>query len=591
MELAELFSSRVDQFSAQFKSTKKSFLQIGWVRTAFFALLIYSIYLLLSTKEVSFFWLIGATTTAFSYFINRHQKIKKQLSFLEAMIAINKEELGRLKFGFLAERQGDHLLPTDHDFADDLDLFGKGSLYQQLDRTELASGAEALGQAIITPLTKIKAIDRQEAIKTLSPALDWRQKWQAFLRLSPSGQAENDIISTPPPLSTLQIAIGGLLSISTLMLLAVWMFGDLPFQIVLGILPVNVGVLLFYQNRLTHIGFTGTSFSGKLASYIAVIELVQILDPKGSSILQHYQTTIGPTALKAWKRLQQLLYFLDSRANFLYWLLNPIFFIDLWTWHQLAKWGTQYQSEYTKWVHSVHELEVLVSMGGYAYLHPNYTYPSLIESISTIKATSIGHPLINPSEMITNDWSLEQKKLALVTGSNMSGKSTFLRTIGLTVSMSWIGLPVNAKEFITSPFSIFTSMRTRDNLSESTSSFYAELKRIRRLLVNLTETKKPMLYFLDEILKGTNSKDRFNGAKKLIERLIKEDAYGFISTHDLELAIEFEEIPEVKNFSFNSSLHEGKLLFDYKISNEVCRSTNASELMEIMGIIGPEPKS
>ncbi|MFT6940952.1 MAG: DNA mismatch repair ATPase MutS, partial [Cyclobacteriaceae bacterium] len=145
--------------------------------------------------------------------------------------------------------------------------------------------------------------------------------------------------------------------------------------------------------------------------------------------------------------------------------------------------------------------------------------------------------------------------------------------------------------FITSPFSIFTSMRTRDNLSESTSSFYAELKRIRRLLVNLTETKKPMLYFLDEILKGTNSKDRFNGAKKLIERLIKEDAYGFISTHDLELAIEFEEIPEVKNFSFNSSLHEGKLLFDYKISNEVCRSTNASELMEIMGIIGPEPKS
>ena len=233
----------------------------------------------------------------------------------------------------------------------------------------------------------------------------------------------------------------------------------------------------------------------------------------------------------------------------------------------------------------VYEMEMYASLASYVYQNPNFIFPELSASDYIFESEDMGHPLIRPEERVCNDFSFDKERLYLVTGSNMSGKSTFLRTIGLNTVMAWIGLPVCAHSFKVSRYLVFSSMRTQDDLAENTSSFYAELRRIKLLFSLLENTEVPVLYFLDEILKGTNSGDRHNGSIGIIRKLLDRNARGFISTHDLELADDYESNEVVKNISFNSTLRSGELHFDYKLSEGKCYSTNASQLMKSMGII------
>ena len=389
-----------------------------------------------------------------------------------------------------------------------------------------------------------------------------------------------------------QIILSIGLSVIALGLMVAWLFFGLPFQIFVGIMPINLAFLVFFQRTLTDFGFKSSSFVRKLEGYIQVLKLIKELDSDQSQLLTIYQKKLGPEAADAWRELSQLIYGLDSRANILYWIMNPIFFIDVILQQRLALWHEKHGKQLPDWLKAVHEMEVLISMAGYVQLHQDYNFPELSEEAVAFDSSQLGHPLISGYQVVTNDYVFGKEKLSLITGSNMSGKSTFLRTVGIAHVMAWIGLPVKAKTLRLSRFDLFTSMRTADDINENTSSFYAELKRIKLLLDNLEQSPEfPILYFLDEILKGTNSHDRHKGAAGLIEKLIRTNSYGFISTHDLELAVHFHEHPEVKNYSFNSTLADNQLHFDYKISNSICQSANASKLMSIMGIIPDEKES
>jgi hypothetical protein len=370
-----------------------------------------------------------------------------------------------------------------------------------------------------------------------------------------------------------------------------WIFFELPFQLFLGVLPVNLLALGMYQRALTKFGFDSSAFSKKLNGYIQSIKLIKHLDVNKAELLKKAQDKLGPEAENAWKELSQLIYILDSRANVLYWLINPLIFIDVILQSRLANWYHSYHEKLPIWIETVHEMEVLISMAGYVHLHPGFTYPQLEINSSKFKASALAHPLILDHQVIANDFEIGNENISLVTGSNMSGKSTFLRTIGIAHVMAWIGLPVKSESLTLGRFDLFTSMRIADDLSANTSSFYAELKRIRKLLDELTDNDIPILYFLDEILKGTNSHDRHKGAAGLMQKLIQTNSYGFISTHDLELAVEFEGHPAIKNYSFNSSLIDDKLHFSYQISNTICQTANASKLMANMGIIPVDTES
>ena len=196
----------------------------------------------------------------------------------------------------------------------------------------------------------------------------------------------------------------------------------------------------------------------------------------------------------------------------------------------------------------------------------------------------MGHVLLSTEDRICNDFSLIGKgSIVVLTGSNMSGKSTFLRTIGTNAVLALMGSPVCAQELVISPYRIFTSMRTTDSLEENTSSFYAELKRLKQL-IQLVEQTQPVLFLLDEVLKGTNSRDRHQGAAALIKQLSQKTAAGLVSTHDLALGALSDQMSQVQNFSFNSHMENGRLVFDYQLREGLCKSFNASQLMIQMGI-------
>ena len=283
---------------------------------------------------------------------------------------------------------------------------------------------------------------------------------------------------------------------------------------------------------------------------------------------------------------------------------NPYFFLlfgvaTLWDIHhliQLERWRKTYGPDLSRWFDALGELEALNSLAGFVYAHPTYVTPDIVEDELTLDFTSASHPLLPTERSVANSLTLTGAgQTVLITGSNMSGKSTFLRTVGANVVLALAGAVVSAERFWCSPVRVFTSMRTQDSLEESTSSFYAELKRLQTL-INLTKQpvntsqerssreKLPVLYFLDEILKGTNSADRHRGAEALIRQLNHTTASGFVSTHDLELGQLTDADGFVRNYHFQSDLLNGELIFDYKLRNGICKSFNASQLMKAIGI-------
>jgi hypothetical protein len=238
----------------------------------------------------------------------------------------------------------------------------------------------------------------------------------------------------------------------------------------------------------------------------------------------------------------------------------------------------------TAWTDAVGELEALNSLAGFSYAHPNYSYPSIAQSAYHFEAQALGHPLIPAAKRVTNDFSLKgQGAIALVTGSNMAGKSTFLRTVGINTTLALAGAPVCAAEMEVSSVHLYTSMRTNDELAESTSSFMAELLRINGLVALLKTNRLPVLFLLDEILKGTNSADRQAGAEALARQLSRSRAFGMLSTHDLELVSLADEI-DLVNYSFESDIIGDQIQFDYKLRDGPCRTANAAALMRQLGI-------
>jgi DNA mismatch repair ATPase MutS len=275
----------------------------------------------------------------------------------------------------------------------------------------------------------------------------------------------------------------------------------------------------------------------------------------------------------------------DTRTNMLFLLIDLPLLLDVHWLIQAERWKQKNKDLVYTWIENVSTLEALVSLAGSLHTHEDFKLPEISKSYQ-LKLKDAGHPLINHSERVCNDFEMHgQGSEAIITGSNMSGKSTFLRTLGINVVMALAGGPVSCKEARIPIMQVYTSMRTHDNLEEHISSFYAELKRIKGLLHLFEESKLPVFYLLDEILKGTNSVDRHLGAESLVVQLLPLNGMGLISTHDLGLSELEEKYDSVVNYSFNSTIEKDEIIFDYKIHNGICKGFNASKLMEKMGIV------
>lgn len=592
------FQQKKDEFATQVQLLQKQDNTFSFVRITFFvATLILMIWLANAREATLTATVVLVATPIFIFLVKKHQKIVAQKKHFIFLTEINQKEIKRLdgKFGEFANN-GIQYFDETHGCTADLDIFGQNSLFQFLTHTVTPLGNNKLADWLRTSADHLEIGQRQEAAKELGAKIDFLQDFEAsglaFKQNDTDYQKFGHWMHQQNQFSThayTLLAYG--MPILLLLVLGIIAFFDLP--LLLMAIPIVLNVVIL--GKITEpIKKTLQEILPLLPTIQAASKLIELIE-KESFVSERMKTlksqvsaTSGTNLIsKEIKKLSNLLSNLEFRQN-------PYFFIFvsiplLWDLHflmGLEKWRKKHKVQSEKWFDTVAEFEALNSLACLHFLFPHYAFPQISEEKFVCQAQNLGHPLIHHSKRVSNDFSIENRgTIYVVTGSNMSGKSTFLRTIGINAVLALAGAPVCANQMQISCLQIFTSMRTHDSLSESVSSFYAELKRIRQLLDKLHD-EPPILFLLDEILKGTNSEDRNKGAKGLIRQLHKYKLSGLVSTHDLELGRLAEENPNfIKNYSFNSELiGDNQLHFPYKLSEGVCKSFNASVLMKIIGI-------
>lgn len=518
----------------------------------------------------------------FFFILNKDKANEQKKQLTRNLVEIDEEEIRRLKGELTGLASGEQYHDPQHPYAHDLDIFGKHSLFQHINRSNLQGSEDLLADWLKNATSKEEVLKRQEAITELKEKESWRIDFQSKMRLLKDSKGKVDLFSEEPH-SRAYLFTAMILGLLTLTIMIAAVTNTIPPGYAWLAIIINSAVLGVYNFKIQRNAVRISVLLKYLQAFLLGMDHIVKSDFKTQS-LSETQDLLDQKALKAIGQLRQIIYLLDTRANFMWLFVNLIFLVDIYSGFLMNWWSRKNGSDFQKWIQAISFFEVHASCASYWQLHPEFIIPELHEGDKVWVGEHVGHPLIKSEQRINNDFALDTR-VNLITGSNMSGKSTFLRTMGINTIMAWAGLPICAKKLALSCFLPYTSMRTQDDLSQGASSFYAELKRIQGLFTYLGKEPSNVLFLLDEILKGTNSHDRHIGALGIIQRLIGLESTGFISTHDLDLADHYLDNDKVRNLSFNSVMQEGKLVFDYHLHEGKCHSTNASELMKIMGII------
>jgi len=587
------FKNRVqllDQHLAELKSKSNNISALRiFLFVSFISLFIYilNIRVFIPLIAVTFVFI-----TVFGLIVKWHNKVKHNLMLTKKMSQINQEEIHRLKYNFEELPMWDEFADERHQYSGDLDLYGKNGLFQLINRAETPAGINKMRLWLEHFANKETIESRQFAVKELAGKLDWRQKIQAYGKMRSSAKSNaseliqwltgKDQISTN---SFYRILPYPIMIIGLSLLIAI-LYQLIPLLFLFPLLLIN-GTLLMKIWDYSKKTYESTSSSIHLLQSIRqILHLIESEDLQYSylsKLKSRLLDGIHPASKKI-SELQRIFDWLNLRGNQIYHIFNILFLLDFIIIMKAEKWRNKYKMEVNEWFEVIAELEAINSLAAFAYANNTYTFPVILDIEHHLSCKNLGHPLIHPKQRVSNDFEIKGRgEIGIVTGSNMSGKSTFLRTLGVNAVLAFAGAPVCASYMSLSLFQIFSSMRTKDNLEENISSFYAELLRLKMLLECINE-KRAVFFLLDEILKGTNSTDRHIGAESLAVQLSEMNTFGLISTHDLKLGDLKLRDGKLKNYNFSSSIEEQEIIFDYKLREGICQSTNASQLMSKIGI-------
>lgn len=571
-------------------------------------LLYFSQFILLSAQILLF-------AGTFIYLAVLQDKVLKKKAYCNAMQQINSMCAKRVEGKWPSfPDKGEEFEDPGHRFSYDLDLFGKDSLFQMINMTSTHSGRSMLARMLIKPLdSRGEIILRQEAVAELAGKQTFRQKLLSHALLdtkniSLMGENETgkkkkiladtlldpeDVYSWAEERNPLYSSAKFKVLITGLPVLSLALLGLSVIGIVPAVLPV-AGYILQFLMLGYRANFRNKSFEivekylKVLKVYSAILEQLEKEIFKSSYIKQLKLGLVNnkkQTASEQIKQLSKLWDQIANRYNFFHIVVNTA---TLWDFHCLVRledWKKISGSSVKKWFEVISEAEALSSMSIMVHDNPGYTMPVICEGANDgIIASELGHPLLR-SERKCNDITINtQNPILLITGSNMSGKSTFLRTVGLNLMLAYVGMPVCAAQFKCPMLKIYACMRTSDNLGQSVSSFYAELLRVK-MVVEAVDRNERVFFLLDEIFKGTNSADRHMGARILINQLDKKGAWGMVSTHDLELAdLEENSKGRIRNYHFKEYYKDNRIFFDYKLRKGVSDTRNAIYLMKMAGV-------
>ena len=524
----------------------------------------------------------------FIYLIIRFNRQKDKQAFLEAVLQIRADKEKRLARELSSFDPGDKFRDKNHPFANDLDLFGDHSLFQLINHTVNEGGKSKLAQWMLAETDPGTAQKRYSAVTELAQKEAFLQNFEAlgkaFWKEEKSKTPFYEWLKTPSIWKSWFIVPAVLGPLGGTIILVGVLFAGFPVSLISLFILIGMAFLGLVFRPLLEISkaMPNEGDLKTLTAWARQLENISFSD----SYLQHLQQPVSNEQYKAseaLKALEQQTFMVQNRINLMYLIFNLLFWIDFPVLMRLEKWKKQYAAQIQQWDDLFNEWQAMVSLATFTADEKLSSEMHWADDLA-MEAEDIKHPLIPKSSCIGNDFHLlKDKQIVLLTGSNMSGKTTFMRTLGINIVLANLGLNAFAEKFILGPFLLFTSMRNTDNLGENVSSFYAELARIRDLLVR-AETGIPVFFLLDEILKGTNTTDRIMGSEALIRQLTSSQSKGIISTHDIELSELSSKIPSLANASFHSEIRENEILFDYKIKSGPCPSFNAHKLMELMGI-------
>ena len=589
MERAGIYKNKIEKYKSEVKQLSGKILRLSLIRLTLFGVAVCGIYFLWSSP----LWIsmiLFVFFVSFVYLVKKHAELKEERAKTKLLIDINTKEIDAINGNYGHFKNGKIYKEANHAFAEDIDLFGEKSFFQYLNRTGLH-----IGQDILADMLKSNSISdipaKQKATQELAEKINFRQRFTAEARMLTDQEKLKGILNglqnhkdfVPKYLKILGYVFS-LLSLGVIALYAFEIIGEMQLLLWIFVGLGITGAFLKKVNKLSLITSKGQEIFRQYQKLISTTEREDF----ECELLKHKQSQLVTRENEASKLMKQFSKYIDNleqRQNFLVgFVLNALFLWDLQQSYKIEGWLAENKHSLEKWFNTIAEFDALNSLGNLAFNETEFCYPTILDNNDHILICESGcHPLIPKNQAVANDFSIDNEDFLIITGANMAGKSTFLRTVSLMVVMSNLGLPVCAKSCVYSPIKLITSMRTSDSLSDESSYFYSELSRLKTIVERLTKDR----YFivLDEILKGTNSHDKAKGSKQFIEKLVKTKSSGIIATHDLSLCSLSEKLDSVYNYYFDAEIKNDELYFDYKFKKGICQNMNASFLLKKMGIV------
>jgi DNA mismatch repair ATPase MutS len=589
--LNSFYEQKIDHYSSQLINIQKRVNFVAMARLLFFAAFGFGIYSAIGNFTYLSFSASLLSFIVFIILVRIYFNLKDKKTLIENLLFINKNELSVLNGGSNQFDDGkDHI--SHESYFDDLDIFGQNSLYHVLNRTTTSHGSAQLSNLLKNPLLqREKILDQQEAVKILSGESDSRQLLAAhgLWHREKEGNLYGilDWLKIPSRLNKNKslLIIRWALPLYNMAAFLLYLQTDNYAALAIGVIAswATVGSFAKYIN---HQHVLISEKQKILNQYAGILKIFGNVPPRQSTLLMEMRST-SDEAHQTIRQLSQLTSWFDQRLNMVVnILMNSFLVYDIQCTIALENWKEKNSSDFEKYINCVGNIESICSLAGFAHNHPHYCYPAILENKPGIDAKQIAHPLIPENDSVANDFSIgKENKMHLLTGSNMSGKTTFLRSVGINLLLAECGAPVCAAEFSFMPMSILSSIRVNDSLQEHTSYFMAELKRLQQIISEL-QNGKPALVLVDEILRGTNSEDKTYGSEEFVKKIVRYNCLSLFATHDLALSKLETEFPSlISNYCFESIIQNGELLFDYQLRRGVAKNKNASFLMKKMGII------
>ncbi|MFH0759061.1 MAG: DNA mismatch repair protein MutS [Bacteroidota bacterium] len=590
-QLRDTYSHRIKQFQTATKHHVRLMNYIALFRLASLIVMVWLVVLAIKNSQPLFHGAAAVLVVVFLFLVSRYNRQKDLRNLNIRMMESNQREAACLEHRFNTLPDGMEYADPSHPWSHDLDLFGKGSLFQYLNRTVTLKGSALLAGILTTEPGSPEAITERQGINTnLRDKIDFRQIFTA--RGSLVKEKDDDLPG-----------IFRWLSASAYIVRHRWLF-----FLALGISPTAMGIivagflnpgafryllplLLFNYTLLSPFLMRTNRYQETISKKHELLEgyarLLEIIAANGFDhpVLQGNRKK-ALEGMKELAKLSRLLGFFDQRLNMLLGvLLNGLFLFDFIMIHLLESWKKRNSERIMEWIELTGWTDAMISLSGFAYNHPYFVLPEMNEEHTSMELHDLGHPLIPRGKRVTNHLTIGDEKIVIITGANMAGKSTFLRSLGVNTILAYAGCPVCASRFNTPFMGLCSSMRTADSLADEESYFLAEIKKLQRIVQRM-EAGQPLLILLDEVLKGTNTTDKRRGSVGLIKRSLPHPVRCFIATHDLSLGQLEKELPgQVVNYCFESYIKELELEFDYTIRKGIAANMNASFLMKKMGIM------